>query len=134
MVIRKKMQFGICRIFSEVSGSSIKEYMEAQSKQMLSIVLHYCIILNNFEIVNRLCSLVVRASGCRSRGSGFDSQRYQIFREVVGLERGPLSLVSITEELLEWKSSGSRSRKPRLTTMRIRCADHATPPIRKCWH
>jgi hypothetical protein len=26
----------------------------------------------------------------------------------VGLERGPLSLVSITEELLEWKSSGSR--------------------------
>jgi hypothetical protein len=31
----------------------------------------------------------------------------------VGLERGPLSLVSITEELLEWKSSGSGSRKPR---------------------
>jgi hypothetical protein len=25
----------------------------------------------------------------------------------VGLERGPLSLVRITEELLEWKSSGS---------------------------
>jgi hypothetical protein len=26
---------------------------------------------------------------------------------VVGLKRGPLSLVRITEELLEWKSSGS---------------------------
>jgi hypothetical protein len=25
--------------------------------------------------------------------SGFDSLRYQIFREIVGLERGPLSLV-----------------------------------------
>jgi hypothetical protein len=25
----------------------------------------------------------------------------------VGLKRGPLSLVRITEELLEWKSSGS---------------------------
>jgi hypothetical protein len=25
----------------------------------------------------------------------------------VGLERGPLSLVRIIEELLEWKSSGS---------------------------
>jgi hypothetical protein len=25
----------------------------------------------------------------------------------MGLERGPLSLVRITEELLEWKSSGS---------------------------
>jgi hypothetical protein len=32
----------------------------------------------------------------------------------VGLERGPLSLVRIIEELLEWKSGGSGSRKPRL--------------------
>jgi hypothetical protein len=30
---------------------------------------------------------------------GFDSQRYQIVWEVVGLERGPLSLVSTTEEI-----------------------------------
>jgi hypothetical protein len=38
---------------------------------------------------------------------GFDSRRCQIFWEVVGLERGPLSLVSTIEELLERKSSGS---------------------------
>jgi hypothetical protein len=38
---------------------------------------------------------------------GFDSQRYQIFSEVVGLERGPLSLVCTTEEILGRKSSGS---------------------------
>jgi hypothetical protein len=50
---------------------------------------------------------VVRVSGYRSRGPVFDSRRYQIFCEVVGLERGPLSLVRIIEELLEWKSSGS---------------------------
>jgi hypothetical protein len=31
--------------------------------------------------------------------SGFDSRRYQILRGVVGLERGPLSLGSTTEEL-----------------------------------
>jgi hypothetical protein len=31
-----------------------------------------------------------------------NSRRYQIFGEVVGLERGPLSLVSTTEELTEW--------------------------------
>jgi hypothetical protein len=31
----------------------------------------------------------------------------QIFWEVVGLERGPLSLGRIIEELLEWKSKGS---------------------------
>jgi hypothetical protein len=58
-------------------------------------------------IVDRLCGLVVRVPGYRSRGLRFDSQRYQIFGEVVGLERGPLSLVRIIEELLEWKSSGS---------------------------
>jgi hypothetical protein len=38
---------------------------------------------------------------------GFDSRRYQIFWEVVGLERGPLSLVTTTEELLGRKSSCS---------------------------
>jgi hypothetical protein len=39
--------------------------------------------------------------------SGFDSRRYQIFWEVLGLEWAPLRLVSTTEELLERKSSGS---------------------------
>jgi hypothetical protein len=39
--------------------------------------------------------------------SGFDSRRYQIFWEVVGLEQDPLSLMSATEELLGRKSSGS---------------------------
>ena len=39
------------------------------------------------------CGLVVRVSGYRYRGPGFDPRRYQIFWVVVGLERGPLSLV-----------------------------------------
>jgi hypothetical protein len=47
-----------------------------------------------------------QSSWLRIQRSGFDSRRYQIFW-VVGLERGPLTLVRITEELLEWKSSGS---------------------------
>jgi hypothetical protein len=38
---------------------------------------------------------------------GFDSRCYQIFWEVVGLERGPHSLMSTIEELLGRKSSGS---------------------------
>jgi hypothetical protein len=49
----------------------------------------------------------------------------------VSLERGPLSLVRITEELLELKSSVSGSRNPRITAVGIRCADHATPSISK---
>jgi hypothetical protein len=39
--------------------------------------------------------------------SGFDSRRYQIFWEVVGLKRGPLSFVSTIVELLGRKSSVS---------------------------
>jgi hypothetical protein len=46
---------------------------------------------------------VVRVPGNRYSGPGFDSRRYQIFWKAMGLERGPLSLVRIIEELLEWK-------------------------------
>jgi hypothetical protein len=52
-------------------------------------------------LFNRLSGLVVRVSGYRSRDPGFDFRPYQIFWEVGGLERGPLSLVRTIEELLE---------------------------------
>jgi hypothetical protein len=48
-----------------------------------------------------------RSSWLQIQRSGFDSRRYQIFWEVVGLERGPFSLMSTTEELLGRKHSGS---------------------------
>jgi hypothetical protein len=51
--------------------------------------------------MDSLCGQVVRVPGGRPRGPGFDSRRYQIFCVVVGLERGPLSLVRINEELLK---------------------------------
>jgi hypothetical protein len=60
------------------------------------------------------CGLVVRVPGYRSRGPGFDSRRYKIFREVVGLQRGPLSLVGTIEELLGRNSSGSGLKKSRI--------------------
>jgi hypothetical protein len=53
------------------------------------------------------CGIMVRVSGYRSRGLGFDSRPYQIFWELGVLERGPLSFVRTIEELHEWKSSGS---------------------------
>jgi hypothetical protein len=50
-----------------------------------------------------------QSSWLQIRRPGFDSRRYQIFlkknkkKTVVGLERGALSLVSTTEELLDRK-------------------------------
>jgi hypothetical protein len=64
-------------------------------------------------------------SGYRSRGPGFDSRRFQIFWEAVGLERGPLSLMRTIEELLEGKVAAQ------VYKTKIRCADHTTPSIRK---
>ena len=61
----------------------------------------WLIYIQHNSPTDRLCGLVVRVSGYRYRGLGFDSRRYQIFWVVVGLERGPLSLVRSTEELLE---------------------------------
>jgi hypothetical protein len=42
--------------------------------------------------------------GLEPEGRGFDFRRYQIFWEVVGLERSPFSLVSTIKELLGRKS------------------------------
>jgi hypothetical protein len=42
-----------------------------------------------------------QSSWLQIRRRGFDSRHYQ--KKVVGLERGPLSLVSTTEELLDRK-------------------------------
>jgi hypothetical protein len=47
-----------------------------------------------------------QSSWLQIQRSVFDFRRYQIFWEVVGLERGPPSLVSTIEELLRRKSSG----------------------------
>jgi hypothetical protein len=67
---------------------------------------------------------VVRVPGYRSRG--LDSiQGTQISQEVVGLERGPLSLESTIEELLERKSSGPCLETE--ITEGIHRADYVTP-------
>jgi hypothetical protein len=56
--------------------------------------------LNNVVLfLDRFSGLVVRVPDYRPRSPGFDSRRYKTFWEVMGLERGPLSLVSTIEEL-----------------------------------
>jgi hypothetical protein len=74
--------------------------------QLAKLLCTCLLLLAPCILPDRLCGLVVRVPVYRSRGPGFDSRRHQIFCEV-GLERGPLSLMSTTEELLGRKSSGS---------------------------
>jgi hypothetical protein len=58
----------------------------------------FCVAL---YIYDRLCCLVVRVLGYRSGGPG--SIPGTTRKNLVGLERGPLSLVNTTEELLDRK-------------------------------
>jgi hypothetical protein len=57
---------------------------------------------DDVDIDGRLCALAVTVPGYRSTGSGFDTRRYHLFCEVLGLERGAFSL-RIIMEVPEWK-------------------------------
>jgi hypothetical protein len=57
------------------------------------------------SLSDRPCGLLVKSSWLQTQRPWFDSRRYQLFWEVLDLERGPLSPVS-TIELLGRKSSG----------------------------
>jgi hypothetical protein len=57
--------------------------------------------INRRKRNDRLCGLVVRVLGYRSGGQG--SIPGTTRKKLVGLERGPLSLMSTTEELLDRK-------------------------------
>jgi hypothetical protein len=59
-----------------------------------------------FQDLDRLCGLVVRVLGYKSGGPGsFPGTTKE--KKVVSLERGPLSFVSTTEELLDRKVEAS---------------------------
>jgi hypothetical protein len=73
---------------------------------------------------------VVRVLGYTPGGPGSIPGTNRKKKEVVGLERGPLSLVSITEELLDRKVAAPVY-KLENTGVGIRHADHVAPSIQK---
>jgi hypothetical protein len=77
---------------------------------------------------DRLCGLVVRVLGYRYGGPG--SIPGTTRKKSSGLERGPLSLVSTTEELLDRKVAVPVY-KTENTAVGIRHSDHMAPSIHK---
>jgi hypothetical protein len=77
-----------------------------------------------------LCGLVVRVLDYRSRSPGLDSRALQ--KKVVGLERGPLILMSTTEELLDRKVAAPVW-KTENTVVGIRHTNNVAPSILKSW-
>jgi hypothetical protein len=73
----------------------------------------------------RLCGPVIGVPDHKARNPGSIPGTTTFFLGIVGLERGPLSLVSTIKELLGRKSdSGHKDRH----------ADHVASYIRKNWH
>jgi hypothetical protein len=87
----------------------------------------FVICISTFD---RLCGLVVRVPGCRSRGPGSIPGATR-FSEKWWVWDDPLILVSTTGELLERKSSGSGLE---IREYGIRRADHVAPSLHRSWH
>jgi hypothetical protein len=82
-----------------VSGPALRNTTETKySSHCIKALNSYMHLVSG----DRLCGLVVRVLGYRSGGPGSIPGTIRKKR-LVGLERGPLSLVSTTEELLDRK-------------------------------
>jgi hypothetical protein len=82
---------------------SMKSLYEIQWRILVTIF-NICrpnVFISISKLKDRLCGLVVRVLGYRSGGPG--SIPGTTRKKSSGLERGPLSLVSTTEELLDRK-------------------------------
>jgi hypothetical protein len=75
-----------------------------------------------------------QSSWLQIQRSKFDSRRYQIFWEVLGLELGTLSHGSTIKELLERKSSGSGLENRDYCRRGSAALTTRYPSFRKSWH
>jgi hypothetical protein len=95
----------------------MKTYDTVRRRVLYNILTEFCIfkkLVMIIIIVAREREMIIpplwssgQSSWLQIKRSGFGSGRCQIFWEVAGLERGPLSLASTTEELLGRNSIGS---------------------------
>jgi hypothetical protein len=118
------VSFAVIRILAGDLQQDCRSLGQVKEKLQLRLLIYFFRPLNSTDyqslhpycsqrlhITDRLCGLVVRVLGYRSGGPGSIPGTNR--KKVVGLERGPLSLVSTTQELLDRKKR-LLSRKPRI--------------------
>jgi hypothetical protein len=114
-------------VFSRCVGHVFARYQKHQWRQLISTVIGLGTLNVKLIMWDVLLSRPPLWSSGQSSCLQIQRSRVrfpvlQIFWDVLGLERGPLSLVRTTEKLHEWRSSSSGSRKPRSMAVGIRCA------------
>jgi hypothetical protein len=100
--INMEMSSNRKRASMQLSEQQQMEFIHALAHQILNYKINPINIIDGVTMsFDRLCDLVVRVLGYRSGGPGSIPSTTK--KKVAGLERGPLSLVSTTEELLDRK-------------------------------
>ena len=79
MFRKLKRVFAMCYVVVGTVVSKDATELLINKPLLLHLVGHLSIYISILFISDHLCGLVVRVSGYRYRGLGFDSRRYQIF-------------------------------------------------------
>jgi hypothetical protein len=87
--------------FSKECGGLDVLHRYGPPRSLIGTALYFNFFYTLLQFLDRLCGLVVRVLGYRFGGPG--SIPALPIKKVVDLERGPLSLMSTTEELLDRK-------------------------------
>jgi hypothetical protein len=106
-----------------------------QNYKSKKVILYRVGVLTTSQHQNVMCSgtgdaVRIVTSGYRSRGPEFDSPRYQIFLRSGGSGTGSIQPRENYWGATRIENQRLRSRKQKLTAVKIRCPDHATRSIR----
>jgi hypothetical protein len=136
--IRSIGQFLLSRLFSSLNSSFLRSGFSWVSSLVWCLLHFWWITSCTYDIPRSACMRPFlwssdQSSWLQIQRSGFDFRRYQIFWEVVGLERvhsaSWLQLRSCLEEQV-----AAPIYKTEVTAVGICHADHTTPSILKSWH
>jgi hypothetical protein len=103
---RQEVTWRIRELHDVCSAPSIIRMVKSRIMRLAGHVARVRKKINVFRLLRPPFWSSGQSSWLQIQRSGFDFRRYQIFWDVVSLERGPLCLVSTIEDLLQRKPNG----------------------------